>query len=99
MMPMKIRDVSSQKDLSVGKAYMGDHVRQAASPVRNTEIGITEPAIAVREGTAPFTFGHVVVKMHVNALVVAFGCNSVEDLRPEFSALVFSSNEKEKSNL
>ena len=70
---------------------MSDHIRQSARPVRNTEIGITEPTIAISEGTAPFTFGHMVVKMHVNALLVAFGRDSVEDLGREFSALNLSS--------
>lgn len=78
---------------------MGDHIRQPARPVGNTEISVTEPAIAIGERAAPFAFGHVVVKMHVNALFVAFGSNSVEDLRPEFSALILGSDGKEQSDL
>ena len=91
MMPVKIRDVGLEKDLSRGTQYVRDHIRQAARPVRNIEIGITEPAVAIGEGATPFTFGYVVVKMHVNALVVAFCGDSVEDLHTEFSALTLSS--------
>ena len=68
---------------------MGDHIRQPARPVRNIEIRVPEPAVAVGEGATPFTFGHVVVEMYVNALFVAFGCDSVEDLRPQLFSTDF----------
>jgi|SRR5579871_1291004 len=88
MMPVKIKYWLEERS-EFGNAYVGDNVRQPSRPVRNIEIGITKPTIAVSEGATPFTFGHMVVKMHVDTLFVAFGGDSIKDLCPQFSALTF----------
>jgi hypothetical protein len=54
------------------------HVLQASLPIRNVEVGVSEPGISVSFGTAPHGLGDMVVEVDIDLLLEAFCRNGIK---------------------
>jgi len=56
---------------------MFSHVLKASLPFGNIEISVPEPSVAITGRAAPRSFGHVVVEVYIDLLLLELGSNSV----------------------
>jgi hypothetical protein len=57
------------------------HVLESALPIVGIEVLVSKPGISVVKGAAPCAFGHVIVEVHVNALIRELCSYGIEHLQ------------------
>lgn len=65
-------------------SYVSGHVFKTSLPFRRVELCVAEPGVLVVASAAPFAFGHVIVKMHVDTLFGELGSDCVIYLKVQY---------------